>query len=364
MQDTGMQMRAIQVKSFSGVDLSDPFFDSLKADYIGFERWFERKAIAEEQAYVLDDENGALHAFLYLKMEDGPDTEVTPPLPAARRLKIGTFKVDPHGTRLGERFLKIAIDMALKSNLNEIYVTAFEKQDKLIELFALFGFYHHGVKSTESGTEQVFTKKLFAVGRGIVDGYPMINIGNNQIYVVGIKPEYHTKLFPDSKLNTENADDYISDVSHTNGIFKNYIGAAPGLRSLKVGDVIIIYRTKDDNAANAYYSSVLTSFCTVTDVKYPAQFSDFEEFYRYCKPYSVLSREELRAYYENKRSTVVTMVYNVAFKHRLTNRFIQEYIGKPQYWGFFGLQHGHLRTVISASGVDARLFHWGSQWGM
>lgn len=353
-------MRAIQIKNFCEIDLSDQFFDSLKADYVGFEGWYSRKVASGELAYILDDGEGALHAFLYLKIEDAPDTDVTPSLPAARRLKIGTFKVDPHGTRLGERFLKIAIDMALKSDLDEIYVTAFEKHDKLIELFELFGFYHHGVKSTESGIEQVFIKKLFETGREIVNGYPMIHMESNRVYVVGIKPEYHTKLFPDSKLNTENADDYISDVSHTNGIFKNYIGAAPGLRSLNVGDVIVIYRTKDDNAANAYYSSVLTSFCTVTDVKYPAQFSDFDEFYRYCKPYSVLSREELREYYVNKRSTVVTMVYNVAFKHRLTNRFIQEHIGKPEYWGFFGLRYDHLRTVIGASGADVRLFHWGS----
>ncbi len=351
-------MRAIQIKRFSEIDLSDQFFDSLKADYVGFEGWFGRKAASEELAYILDDEDGALHAFLYLKIEDGADTEVVPSLPSVRRLKLGTFKVDPHGTRLGERFLKIAIDQALKDDLEEIYVTAFEKHDKLIALFELFGFNHHGVKTTESGTEQVFIKKLFETGREIVNGYPVINMGGNRVYVVGIKPGYHTKLFPDSKLNTENANDYISDVSHTNGIFKNYIGAAPGLRNLHKGDIIVIYRTKDDNAANAYYSSVLTSFCTVTDIKYPAEFSDFDEFYRYCKPYSVLSREELREYYSNNRSTVVTMVYNVAFKHRLTNRFIQEHIGKPEYWGFFELQYSHLRTLIAASGINARLFNW------
>lgn len=353
-------MRAIQIERFGDIDLADPFFDSLKADYAGFERWFAGKATAGEQAYILDDEAHALHAFLYLKIENGIDNDVIPSLPSAMRLKIGTFKVDPHGTRLGERFLKIAIDMALKDNLEEIYVTAFEKHDKLIALFELFGFHRYGYKTTDSGTELVFVKKLFEIGRGIVDGYPMMNMVDNSVYVVGIKPGYHTKLFPDSKLNTENSNDYISDVSHTNGIFKNYIGAAPGLRSLNVGDIIVMYRTKDDNAANAYYSSVLTSFCTVTDVKYPAQFDNFDEFYRYCKPYSVLSREELLEYYQNAKSTVVTMVYNVAFKHRLTNRFIQEHIGKPEYWGFFGLRYEHLRTVITASGVNARLFYWGS----
>lgn len=349
-------MRAIEIKRFADINFGDAFFDSLKTDYVGFEQWFNGKVANGSHAYILDDEAGALHAFLYLKVEDGVITEIVPHLSAKRRLKIGTFKVDPHGTRLGERFLKIAIDKALNERIDEIYVTVFEKHDKLIALFQLFGFNYQGVKTTSSGSEHVFIKRLFEAGREIVNGYPVMNMGRNKVYVVGINPGYHTKLFPDSKLNTENANEYISDVSHTNGIFKNYIGAMRGLRSLSVGDIVVIYRTKDESAGNAYYSSVLTSFCTVTDVKGPGQFNNFDEFYRYCKPYSVLSREELQTYYSNSNSTVVTMVYNTAFKHRLTNKFIQENIGKPEYWGFFELGYDHLRTIIAASGIEVGLF--------
>ena len=45
-------MTQIQIskRPFSEVDINDPFFDSLKADYEGFTKWFEGKA--QELAYV------------------------------------------------------------------------------------------------------------------------------------------------------------------------------------------------------------------------------------------------------------------------------------------------------------------------
>ena len=56
------------LKKFSDIDLNDPFFDSLKADYpVGgkvkpFEVWFPEKAQEGRTALVFDDENG-LGAF-------------------------------------------------------------------------------------------------------------------------------------------------------------------------------------------------------------------------------------------------------------------------------------------------------------
>lgn len=40
----------LEYKKFADISLSDPFFDSLKTDYIEFEDWFKRKA--DNQAYV------------------------------------------------------------------------------------------------------------------------------------------------------------------------------------------------------------------------------------------------------------------------------------------------------------------------
>jgi hypothetical protein len=43
----------LKVKKFSEIEINDPFFDSLKSDYAGFEDWFSRKA--DKKAYILED---------------------------------------------------------------------------------------------------------------------------------------------------------------------------------------------------------------------------------------------------------------------------------------------------------------------
>ena len=65
-----MQMRNNNLyrKTFGEIDLSDPFFDSLKADYDQFEDWFSRKS--EEYAFVQYNEQGKLTGFLYFKIEE------------------------------------------------------------------------------------------------------------------------------------------------------------------------------------------------------------------------------------------------------------------------------------------------------
>ncbi|WP_310730564.1 hypothetical protein [Burkholderia multivorans] len=70
-----------------------------------FEDWFHRKA--ENWAYVFEqDDSNLIDGFLYLKIEDDPVEDVNPQLPAKRRVKVGTFKINAHGTKLGERFIK------------------------------------------------------------------------------------------------------------------------------------------------------------------------------------------------------------------------------------------------------------------
>lgn len=53
---------AVKQEYFGNIDLTDPFFDSLKEDYPGFERWFNKKA--EEKAYITYNK-GRILSFLY-----------------------------------------------------------------------------------------------------------------------------------------------------------------------------------------------------------------------------------------------------------------------------------------------------------
>ena len=95
-------MDAIQKKLFKDINLKDEFFDSLKADYPGFETWFNKKAEKGETAYTFEDDK--IQGFLYLKEECEEDYDITPNLEKKRRLKVGTFKINAHRTKDSVKF--------------------------------------------------------------------------------------------------------------------------------------------------------------------------------------------------------------------------------------------------------------------
>ena len=111
-------MANIEYRLFSDINLQDSFFDSLRQDYPGFDSWYNKKVLHGERAYILYEEN-KLVCFLYLKEEIPIDnTNITPPLDTAKLwVKIGTFKVVPHKTKLGERLIKRMLDFAISKNI-------------------------------------------------------------------------------------------------------------------------------------------------------------------------------------------------------------------------------------------------------
>ena len=65
----------IEWKNFKDINLNDPFFDSLKQDYQGFETWFYKKASEDAKAFVI--ETTEILGFLYLKIENQHFSSVT-----------------------------------------------------------------------------------------------------------------------------------------------------------------------------------------------------------------------------------------------------------------------------------------------
>ena len=145
----------VQKIQFGKIDLTDSFFQSLKDDYKEFEKWFLKKY--DDEAYItINSNNGRLLSFLYLKVEgkDENYSDISPVFQPKKRLKIGTFKVISNGFRLGERFLKIIFDNALKNKVEEIYVTIFDKreeQKRLISLTEKWGFFILGKERRREG---------------------------------------------------------------------------------------------------------------------------------------------------------------------------------------------------------------------
>lgn len=344
----------IKYLPFSEIDLSDSFFDSLKADYEGFEDWFAKKASGGAEAYVQYD-TGKIQAFLYMKDESGEDmNDITPPRSACKRLKVGTFKIVAHGTNQGERFVKKILDSAVVDNYDEVYVTIFPKHKGLINLLERYGF----VKEAEKNGEGVYFKNMRILTGNLLKDYPLISIQDRRKFLLAIYPRFHTKLFPDSILRNEDSQRYelIKDVSYTNSIHKIYLCFMPDTASLKPGDLIAIYRTSD-NLGPAKYRSVITSICQIEEVRTKASFNTMDEYLKYTNKYSIFEEKDLISWYRQKNVIVLKMTYNIALSKRVTRGYLLDEVGIPAdyYWGFFQLTDGQFDAILKKGEINENI---------
>lgn len=310
----------IQKVKIGYLNFQDPFFDSLRNDYDGFDNWLYRKS--SEEAYVLINQNQLL-GFLYLKDECEADSNINPFFDERRRLKIGTFKIDSHGTVLGQRFLSIILRKMLNEGYDFTYVTLFPKQTGLISLFERFGFRQWGSKSNG---ELVYFKDL-AVFDDIYKDFPRISLSENTTkYLLSIFPKYHTKMFPESQLYTERTH-YVEDLSVTNSSEKIYISAAKQVLDMQSGDHIVIYRTAEGGIP-AEYSSVATTICTVSEICQITDFSNYDEFEAYCGRGTIFTKDELMSFWNKQYPKfVIKMIYNVSLNKRIIRRDLRDVVG-------------------------------------
>lgn len=306
---------AVKKQYFGEVDLSDPFFDSFREDYLGFDKWFNKKS--DETCYVCYQSN-ILSAFLFVKVEDENEnySDIKPILPRKRRLKIGTFKVTSNGYKIGERFLKIIFDNALTQKVDEIYVTIFNKtteQERLIALLEEWGFKYHGTKATPTGNERVYTRDFRRdeeVNRQTPKlTYPYLS-KESDVYIVPIYPAYHTELFPDSILRTESPKDFVENEPHRNALSKVYISRSHQ-RALQSGDILVFYRTGGIFAGVVTTIGVVES--VITDIK------DEAHFIALCRKRSVFTDDKLKEhwnYNKKDRPFIVNFLYVASYPKR------------------------------------------------
>ena len=306
---------AVKKVDFAHVNINDTFFDSFREDYNEFNRWFNKKA--DEVAYVCYHKN-VLSAFLYIKVEDENEnySEIAPSFPKKKRLKIGTLKVTSTGFKIGERFLKIIFDNALQSSVEEIYVTIFDKrpeQEQLIELLENWGFVYHGFKATQNGNEKVYVRTF---GKSLPVNiqkpkltYPFFSRETDK-YIIKIEAQYHTELFPDSINTREMPMNYTENEPHRNRISKVYISHSQD-RYLKSGDIIVIYRMGEESPKK--YSSTVTTICIVENVI--NNIKSYEEFVEICHNRTVISKEELKTNWWDKKGNYKPFVINFLYAH-------------------------------------------------
>ncbi|SPE29421.1 conserved hypothetical protein [Acidobacteriia bacterium SbA2] len=298
-------------------------------------------------------------AFLYLKVE-GPDenySDIDPRFSPKRRLKIGTFKVDLNGYKLGERFLKVVFDNALRQKVDETYVTIFRRtidQQRLIGLLQDFGFREYGKKINSYGDELVYVRDMTPRfdGQDPKLTFPYVS-RSARTFIVPIYPQYHTSLLPDSILKTESSADFVEQEPHRNAIRKVYVSRSY-FRDLRRGDTIVFYRT------GGYYKGVATTLGVVEDVHRAIQ--DEAHFINLCRKRSVFSDKELRAqwnYNRGNRPFIVGFLYAYSFPKRPTlkelidNGVIHNIESVPR--GFEEISQKQLATVLSLSRTDSRV---------
>lgn len=344
----------ISIRKFNEINIKDPFFDSLIEDYPEFPKWFQRKGQCDADAYVQYKDDGTLQAFLYMKDESNePLNDVIPNRPACKRLKVGTFKIAPHKTSLGERFVKKILDKGIVENYDEIYVTIFPKHEGLVNLLTRYGFQKEG----EKGEEIVLVKDLTSLSGNILKDYPLVDIKHNRKFLLAIYPKYHTRLFPNSILRNEDKYELIKDVNYTNSIHKIYLCFMPGTASLRKGDLLAIYRT-NDYLGPAKYRSVVTSVCQVEDVRTKRDFANVADFISYTNKYSIFDNEELAKWFSTKKELVVIkMTYNIALTKRVTRQYLLDEVGiSPSiYWGFFQLTDDQFNSIIAKGEINENI---------
>ena len=306
---------SVRKEYFGNINIDDPFFDSFKTDYPEFREWFNKKA--NEVAYVCFSDTHNVLAFLYLKREGADENynDITPTFRPKNRLKIGTLKVASNGFKLGERFLKIVFDNALRNKVDEIYVTLFhnsEEHDRLIGLLEDWGFEYYGEKANTAINELVYIKNFHPIPDKLFPKktYPFISM-DRQCFIVSIYPEYHTELLPDSILNNESPQDYVENKPHRNAIQKVYISRSIN-RDLHPGDLILFYRT------GGFYKGVTTTIGLVESII--DGIADEAEFIKQCRKRSVFSDAKLREFWNyNKRYRpfIVNFLHVYSFPRRL-----------------------------------------------
>lgn len=258
------------------IDKNQVFFDSLRNGYPEFDKWYQKSAADKRKCWYIENPNQQIIAIAIYKQEN--DTSITDDgvLIKGKILKLCTFKVDieARGKKLGERLLYIAFDYCDKNNIDWVYLHTYgNEQQTLVGLCEEYGFYKLG----KYNRDDVYIKPM-KINENIENPldflkryYPYFRKDNAiQKYIIPIQPRYHEDLFPDfSNLKGslfEKDQDLYSCQGNT--IKKAYLCHSK-INSIKKGDIILFYRSKDRQSIQCMGIVESIFFSTKTDEVLP-----------------------------------------------------------------------------------------------
>ena len=239
---------ALELKPTYNLNVSDPFFDSLKEEYPGFDDWFKKIKREGRNCLVSYKDDGSIGALLIYKLENEP-IDAIPGIHRKKQIKLSTFKVARFGYKIGELFIKLSIDIAISNDVSEVYLTHFiQPDDRLVELITEYGFRHVG---TNSRGEAIYVKELFPEPTEAKElspfditklYYPSYYDGADvKKFIVPIRPQYHSRLFTNYKdRQIELAESAGYFIVEGNTIRKAYI-CNSRIKRIAQGDLILFY---------------------------------------------------------------------------------------------------------------------------
>lgn len=239
----------------------DPIFDGLRAEYEGFDDWLARvRRESDTRRCLVVEEDGRYAAIALLKSEVDGAHGLPEPV-----VKISTFKVadEYSGLKYGELLLKAVLADLPSPPPASLFVEVLEAHPETLAFLGDFGFVD-GEARTNRG-EHVLVKHLRPAEFDTADltdleyhvrfGPPALRCGQ-QIFVVPIEPRWHDQLFPERSHRRLATQLSLFPESQTlthpwgNALRKAYLCHSP-TNSVRAGDVLLFYRSKDERSVSA-----------------------------------------------------------------------------------------------------------------
>ncbi len=311
--------------------LSQPLFDSLKSDYVGFEKWFINacKDNSKRASYITD--GSILKAFFGYKTENEPFEELSHETKHYNkddlnkpRIKITTLKADNDLKRMSEFAIMNAYTLALKTNANYIYLTMIEDTKDKVKLGSILrshGFVNIGhqlphVKNRKNN-EIFYVKFLKTIlwNENIKHVLPLLpkkpSRMNLDVFPLIIRDKYHDTMFQLSELqNVVQNRQHDLTVSHS--IKKTFLHKNKTIFEKKSGDIGLVYRQYTGTNHPKKYRSCITGVTYVLKQEKISDFKSFEAFKSKFGDTVVFKEEELKKWYKDSYY-ITSLMYVVGF---------------------------------------------------
>lgn len=242
---------AVDKKKAYELNLANPFFDSLRQDYDGFDIWFEEKCQRGHRDCFVIDHQEQLSGICVFKAEDSGEYGLS-----GHVLKACTLKVADHakGLRYGELLFKALMFHAYAESYNFVYVTAFRTNEPICVFLDSNGFTELPDQNTPLG-EAIFVKKVNSSDDDLcllpheyhLQFGPKYLHPASKPFIVPIQPKFHDMLFPEliQQLSL-----FETPQPFGNGISKAYLCHAP-TGQLNPGDLLYFYRSQKNKSIQA-----------------------------------------------------------------------------------------------------------------